>query len=794
MNLLKRSISNKLLFVVLIIYFFISVVVTTVQYWIQFNHTRNLVAGELAGLEPTFFKSLSTAVWQYDDGQINAIARSIFDLPMVTGIEIRNINGKVMTAFGDGIDQSKAGLFVHEFILTNIFRDKVTQIGTVKVFSGSRVVNDRVKFGFVLTAVSWFFMTAVLLLLFRWAFRVFLGRPMTWITEQVSAFRAGEYDKRLEVTRSDELGTLAESFNKMIERLGSAQVLLEEANRTLEQKVVERTRQLEQAKLTAESATRAKSCFLANMSHEIRTPMNGVLGMITLLLDTSLTEEQRKYTQVAHNSASSLLSIINDILDFSKIEAEKLDLEKLDFNLNVLLEDFTAAMVLKAHEKGIELVCDCDPAVPVRLRGDPGRLLQILTNLAANAIKFTSSGSVIIQVLRETEEDKAIVLKFLVHDTGIGIPKDKIHLLFNKFTQIDESNTRQYGGTGLGLSISQQLVKLMGGEIGLESPSFLSGPYASNPGSTFWFSVKLELQESTEPDSELKMDSAGMRALIIDKSSLSCMVLRRRLEFWGIAVTEADEFNSGVKLLQHAIKGHNPYQLVMIDMQTVEKFRDEVVRVFASDPTLDATDKLLMVSPFSSGIAELEKLSRLVVIDKPVRSSDLFNRLQALIEHGADGAAGLSVSTSATERPRIVKNMFAGFNPRVLVVEDNVTNQIVARGMLEGLGVRTNIVVNGEEAVKLLEIMDFDLVFMDIQMPVMDGFTATGIIRAHNSMVRQHDIPIIAMTANAMQGDRENCLRAGMNDYVSKPIMPEVIVEKLQNWIAVKGHAVNPAV
>ncbi len=786
MNLLKRSISNKLLFVVLIIYFFISVVVTTVQYWIEFNHTRNLVAGELAGLEPTFFKSLSTAVWQYDDGQINAIARSIFDLPMVTGIEIRNINGKVMTAFGDGIDQSKAGLFVHEFVLTNAFRGQVTPIGTVKVFSGSRVVNDRVKFGFVLTAVSWFFMTAVLLLLFQWAFRVFLGRPMTWITEQVSAFRAGEYEKRLEVTRSDELGTLAESFNKMIERLGSAQVLLEEANRTLEQKVIDRTRQLEQAKLAAESATRAKSCFLANMSHEIRTPMNGVLGMITLLLDTSLTEEQRKYTHVAHNSASSLLSIINDILDFSKIEAEKLDLEKLDFDLNVLLEDFNAAMVLKAHEKGIELVCDCDPAIPVSLRGDPGRLLQILTNLAANAIKFTSSGSVIIQVLRESEDEKSIVLKFLVHDTGIGIAKDKIHLLFNKFTQIDESNTRQYGGTGLGLSISQQLVRLMGGEIGLESPSFLSGPYASNPGSTFWFSVKLELQETAAHEQDMKLDAGWLRALIIDKSSLSCMVLRRRLEFWGITVTEADEFTIGVKLLQHAVKGNNPYQLVMIDVQTVEKFNDELVRLFSSDPVLDATDKLLMVSPFSPGVSGLDGLSRKGILDKPVRSSDLLRRLRPLIDHETDESGRVSLAPG-TERPRIVRNMFAGLNPRVLVVEDNVTNQMVARGMLEGLGVRTNIVANGEEAVKLLEMMDFDLIFMDIQMPVMDGFTATGIIRAHNSMVRQHDIPIIAMTANAMRGDRENCLRAGMNDYVSKPIMPEVIVEKLQNWVAARG-------
>lgn len=784
MNFLQRSISNKLLFVVLIIYFLLSLVVTGIQYLVEFNHTRSLVAGELASLEPTFFKSLSTAVWQYDDGQISAIARSIFDLPMVTGIEVKNINGKVMTAFGDGFDQSKPGLFVHEFILTNIFRGEITEIGTVKLFSGSKVVNDRVKFGFLLTGLAWCIKTAVLLFLFQWAFSVYLGRPMTWITEHVSNFRAGEYDKRLEVTRSDELGTLADSFNKMIERLGNSQFMLEEANRTLEQKVIDRTAQLEQAKLAAESATRAKSCFLANMSHEIRTPMNGVLGMITLLLDTRLTEEQRKYTQIAHTSATSLLSIINDILDFSKIEAEKLDLETVDFDLSSLLEDFTSAMVLKASEKGIELVCDCDPVVPALVRGDPGRLLQILTNLTANAIKFTNSGSVIIQVLRESQNDQSVVLKFLVHDTGIGIPKDKIHLLFNKFTQIDESNTRQYGGTGLGLSISQQLVKLMGGEIGLESPSFLSGPYASNPGSTFWFTVTMARQKEGM-NAMVGPMLGGYRVLVIDKSSLNRMVLRRRLEFWGMKVTEADEFNCAAKFLQHAIIADSPFQIVIIDQQTVEKYSAEFKALLCSDEKLMSAFKVLMISPFTQSGTEYGNLPRLVAIDKPLRSSDLLKKLQ-LMQNDEFLGTNEAIPGVLTVRPVITRNMFANFNARVLIVEDNITNQMVARGMLEGLGVRTNVAANGEEAVKLLEMMDFDLVFMDIQMPIMDGFTATSLIRAKNSVVKRHDIPIIAMTANAMQGDRENCMRAGMNDYVSKPVMPEVVVEKLKKWLPLR--------
>ncbi|HYA40133.1 MAG TPA: response regulator, partial [Syntrophobacteraceae bacterium] len=544
--------------------------------------------------------------------------------------------------------------------------------------------------------------------------------------------------------------------------------------------VTERKRyekELKKSKEAAEAASRAKSQFLANMSHEIRTPMNGVLGMTELLLSSGLTERQSELAQTVRHSGETLLRVLNDILDISKIEAGRLELENIDFNLWETIEQAVDLFARQAHEKGLELVCDIERDVPAMFKGDPARLRQILMNLLGNAVKFTEKGQVEVQVSTKEKDGDGSVISCAVKDTGIGIPREVQQEIFDAFSQADGSVTRRYGGTGLGLTICRQLCEMMGGSIDVES--------VPGKGSTFRFNVRLKhgarpALSAQVPESNL----GGLRVLIVDDNATNRRILQELAGNWGMVAMSAGDGVSALEMLRSSSSSGAPFDLAILDEAMPEMDGIELARTIKSDPLISEV-KLLLLAGYYGEIDRSRETGILVRLSKPVRQSLLYNAIleACRIEIAQpERASHLSHSQTLRQKPRM--------KGEILLAEDNEINQKLAGTMLRNLGLNVDVVPNGIEAFNALGLKSYDLILMDCQMPEMDGYDAARTIRKKEALLAagadKPHIPIIALTAHAMEGDRDLCLAAGMDDYLSKPFSSKELSKLIERWLPPK--------
>ncbi len=750
--------------------------------------------------------SNSAAAITFDDGDLaNQVISSLKADPSIIDGRVTDVTGHRLAAYP--VDNQQRGLqdtLVPELLQAAIAGEKnplrwngLESLEVVKpiAFDGETIgyvylrgslqplVDMLARFAWMATVIV--VLTAVLIVMLSMRLQRIISAPILALAELMRRVtRDGDYSLRALPAGKDEVGSLIDGFNNMLaqiserdNRLVDQHQKIDEQARSLaiaNQKLKSTIRESVEARESAEAASRAKSQFLARMSHEIRTPMNGVLGMTEILLASGLGGRQRHFAETIQNSAESLLNLINDILDFSKIEAGRLELENAEFDLRVMVESTVELLAVHAQSKGIELLCDLDPSLPARVSGDSTRLRQILTNLTGNAIKFTEAGEVMVRVRAESTIGARTVFRFEVVDSGIGIRPENQALIFELFSQEDDSTTRKYGGTGLGLAICRQLVELMGGEIAVQS--------APGCGSTFAFTVPMLLAEDRNAGDALAALTRRLplNVLVVDDNATNREILQLQLEAWGLSVEQADCAQAALIRLMNP---QHHYDMVILDWHMPEVSGLDLARRIRENEKLKSMPLIMLSSAAVEDAGRtIRKAGITTYTSKPVRQSRLMDCLLMALNPAAD--AGDVEADQDPAHDTMTVRIAGG---RVLLVEDNPVNREVALNMLQVLRCHVEIAVNGQEAVRKIQHGKFDVVLMDCEMPVMDGYAATRAIRAWEAQAGSSSthVPILALTAHALAEDRRRCLEVGMDDYLTKPFSMEKLRERLVQWVQV---------